>query len=110
MNFDYIVETKKWADGFTEVKTTKMTKKLAECEWGMLWMITGGCGFGIIIPFILGLVFMSEEIFGLSVAIMLFIPILPLQILHHTAEEKIFYNEEIKNRKQMNLFRDFDLK
>lgn len=110
MNFNYIVSKRKWADGFTETKVTKATRFFAQYDWGMIWLVLGLCiPFLITIEVILAILKCSSELMEFAMFVIMFVPILPLQILHHIAEEKLFYNKEIRKNQQLNLFRDFGL-
>lgn len=108
---ELIMESHKWADGFTKVKTNKLQRKLGDgCNYGMMYIY---CGFGLPIHLPLGLLLYyitnNSNFMGISMILYFIFGIL-IELYCAHQRDKIMYNEIINNRMQINLFRDFNLK
>lgn len=112
--FNEVCHTHKWANGFTEVKQNKLRRILGNgCNYGMMWIL---CGGGLIPTLIcMGILIYycgwDEEI-AMSICwlVVYFGFGFLLEWICYREHIKSEYNSEIKNRKQLNLFRDFGLK
>lgn len=110
--FEKIVSYYKWADGFTNVKQNKVQRKLGDgVSYGMMWIMLG---IGLFPTFLCAVILMihgwSEDIaLGVSLAILYFGFGLVLELICSIERDKLNYNKEINNRKQMNLFRDYGM-
>lgn len=108
--WDYIelqelIHEHRWADGFTKVKQSKITKILGNgCSWGMMHFVF------MIIPYVtIGMIIDSEAGVLIAMILVCLVSVI-LSIYTWQCTDKLKYNKLIDKNLQMNLFKDFNIK
>jgi hypothetical protein len=109
---EQIIKIYKWANGYTKARINKLQSVLGNgCYWGMMYII---CGVGLIIHFPLGfyLSFLFNDIdYGMGISFILYFIIgLLLEFYCSIQRDKVTYNKMIEREKQLNFYRDFNVK
>jgi len=81
------------------------------CNYGMMYILLGG-GLIIHFPLAIYLSFLLDNAdFGLGISFFFYFVIgILLELYSSIQRDKVTYNEMIEGEKQLNLFRDFDIK
>ena len=113
--FNEIVRTYKWANGFKESKQNRFQKWLGNgVNHGIVWMLFGPGFLSAIAVMIIFCFFfhqsraisLDDNIFGICVLVIMFGLGGVIEFISSIERDRTYYNEEIEERRQLNMFRD----